>query len=235
MQVLQAMSEVTGQAGKVMGKALDLPYTADLNDKELLQILAACAANAYTLSLRGPPANWLEMIDHQTQKLGEDENGIQFGLYKIKKGKHAGKTVLAFRGSENILNYLQTASATLGGPIIRLTIKAALERTQERKPSFVTGHSLGGFLAECVCSHTGIPGAAFCAPGPWASNPKTNCTGNKYNKVPFEIHQSAKDCFSMICCAGGPNSSHIGTPKWHELGGVHAMKDMRDKAIGRLN
>ena len=97
----------------------------------------------------------------------------------------------------------------------------------------MTGHSLGACLAECVCSRTRIRGAAFNAPGPWAHSGNSLIYGDAYRDIPFEIHLERSDPISHFGQRGGPDSSHIGKPKWHNHNGGHSMDSMR-KDIGEL-
>ena len=117
--------------------------------------------------------------------------------------------------------------------IIREAIGWAVQEATNHEPDFICGHSIGGLIAECVCAHTGLKGAAFNAPGPWAPSGNNLVDGDNYKNIPFEIHNTKGDVVSLFGSAAGPKSSHIGKPKWHKHGGGHAMAALRAD-IGNL-
>ena len=156
-------------------------------------------------------------------------------MYTIKGGDYDGNKICAFRGTDSFMGGVQDIDVVIGGStgIIREVIGWAVQHTRNNDADFICGHSLGGLIAECVCAHTGIRGAAFNAPGPWAASGNNLVDGNNYNHVPFEIHNTEGDVVSLFGSAGGPNSSHIGKLKWHKHGGGHAMAALRAE-IGNL-
>lgn len=48
---------------------------------------------------------------------------------------------------------------------------------KSKKPDFITGHSLGAFLAEVACSKTGKVGASFAAPPSFSPLSSFACDG----------------------------------------------------------
>ena len=119
-------------------------------------------------------------------KVGE-KYSLQFGVYKILSGPHTSKHILAFRGTGSAMSALQDVgifSPQSGlGQMFRKIVISAVAKTRELKPDYICGHSLGGLLAECVCSETGIAGAAFNAPGPWSPDARNNLTfGNRLDE-----------------------------------------------------
>ena len=147
----------------------------------------------------------------------------------IIEGAHTDERIMAFRGTDSELNYVQGLSLILEGPLIRTTIKDAASKAEEHGVNWICGHSLGGVIAECACARTGIGGAAFNSPGPWSPNPLENLVpGDNYRGRPFEIHLTSNDVFSNAGKGRGPDSSHIGKPKWHYHGGGHTMWSLRE-------
>ena len=156
------------------------------------------------------------------------DNNIQFGVYEISKGKHKSKKILAYRGTDlhdtgaAQVTLLQDASLSLPqvpylGRPIKEAISSAVEDALEQKPDFICGHSLGGLITECVCGETGIPGASFNAPAPWSSLPLHNLlSGDKYDKVKFEVHLTKNDIVSLFGGFPGVSLSHVGHPIWHQ-------------------
>ena len=207
----------------------------NLDDKDLSLLLARAAWDCYTFS--GDSFNGrLKCLDKVLQNSEEENksNILQYGLYEISEGKHKGKKVLAYRGTEikdeharNVTLLQDLSLAFPGGvlgDVIKFTIKTAVNIAQICKPDFICGHSLGGLIAECVCGETGIPGASFNAPGPWGAAPANNLlTGDKYNGVKFEVHLTINDPISSIGSVLGPENSHVGRPIWHS--GFNHMMD----------
>ena len=63
---------------------------------------------------------------------------------------------------------LNDVGLVLGGVAsmsIRPTINQAEELASRYNISMVTGHSLGGYVAEIIATNRGIAGASFCGPG----------------------------------------------------------------------
>lgn len=52
-----------------------------------------------------------------------------------------------------------------GGYLVLDTIAKAVELFRRFQCSMITGHSLGGYVAEIFATHNSTPGIAFCAPG----------------------------------------------------------------------
>ena len=148
-------------------------------------------------------------------------------MYEVVEGRHRGKKVLAYRGTD-VSNEVSAVSTllqdlSLGLPNcsyleqpIRSAISCAVLNAQKHRPDYICGHSLGGLLAECVCSETGISGASFNAPGPWAATPENNLIeGKQYDGVRFEVHLTRHDPVSLFGSYLGPECSHVGHPVWH--------------------
>lgn len=215
--------------GELIGTLTGMKYTKDLNDKEILKLLAVCAEDVYNMKNESGCLNGygIELTDiFQFEKWGSG-NCLQYGVYKITSGIHEGKTILAFRGTDSYMGGAQDVDVMISSPLIKTVISYASDYTRKFKVNWICGHSLGGLIAECVCSYTGVGGASFNAPGPWSSNAMNNlASGTCYADVPFECHLTKSDFVSYIGSAGGPDSSHIGKPKWHNSDG-HSMKNLR--------
>ena len=220
---LQRVQDQVGPIERLAIQALGSASTINLDDDFLTFLLALAAFDTYTLL--GNCNGRLELKISQFQNLlgSNMQNKIQYGLYEISEGRHKGKKILAYRGTEvsGLVTLLQDISLALPsltyfGQPIKEAIDSAVEITLKHKPDFICGHSLGGLIAECVCSETGIPGASFNAPGPWSTIPSNNLlTGNKYNGVKFEVHLTRNDPVSLFGSYMGPECSHVGHPLWH--------------------
>ena len=210
-----------------------------LDDKELTSLLGLAAYDSYSLSGKYGTKGRLELRESQPQnsELKNICNDLQCGLYEITHGKHQGKTILAYRGTD--LSDAVSAGVTLiqdislafpGGLVgepIRSAIRVAVKIAEDWDPDFICGHSLGGLIAECVCSATGIPGASFNAPGPRGHLKDSNdlLIGDKYIGVEFEVHLTLLDPVSSVGSILGADLSHVGDPIMHP-GASHSMKVM---------
>ena len=227
VEVVQVVQEDAGELTQAVAEVLDTPFSVNLDDQELVFLLALAAKNSYSLS--GECRGRLELRNSQAQDSEGNnmDNNIQFGVYEVLDGKHKGKKILAYRGTDLSdkgsaqVTLLQDASlalpslSNLGKPI-KEAISSAVEDALEQKPDFICGHSLGGLITECVCSETGIPGASFNAPGPGGTIPANNLlTGDKYKGVKFEVHLTEHDPVSLFGGMMGVAVSHVGKPIWH--------------------
>merc|ERR1712029_92760 len=96
------------------------------------------------------------------------------------------------------------------GAHVTNAVNEGIEKADEFQPDFLTGHSLGGFMAECVCSKTGIPGASFAAPGPVGQVTANTNVGGKFGGVKWKTVINRQDIIATtIGGIGGSQSSHI--------------------------
>jgi len=214
----------------------------DLRDDELLELLGRAAKAVY--DLRDIKGDGIERTDIWGDMTGSDgRNGcgsVQYGLYEITKGHHTGKTILAFRGTnlKNPQQVLQGLSMITQGPHISQAVREAFGIAEENRPNFLTGHCLGGFLAECVCSHTGIPGASFAAPGPIGQVTENRLTGQKFGGVRWKTVINRNDCIATtIGGIGGSQSSHIVRSNnilWLDFDGDPLTKHSMEEYINHL-
>ena len=225
--------QAAGAAGSAIGAATGMSYTCNLNGSEIVRLLAAAAEDVYTFD--GAHTNGRLSLGNRQHEFFGSGNGLQFGIYTINGGSYNGNKICAFRGTDSFMGGVQDIDVVIGGSagIIRSIISYACEHARANGADFICGHSLGGLIAECVCAHTGLRGAAFNAPGPWAQSGNSLVDGNSYNNVQFEIHNTKGDVVSLFGSAGGPDSSHIGKPNWHSHGGGHSMAALRQD-IGNL-
>ena len=118
----------------------------------------------------------------------DGKSALQYAIYTIKKGPNKDKRILSFQGTDfnNLEQVLADIwSVPMAGQLMINMRNEAVEVAKDLKPDFITGHSLGGILAELVCSETGIPGASFAALGafdPFSLEDRTNYE-NKYGNM----------------------------------------------------
>merc|ERR1711920_771582 len=123
---------------------------------------------------------------------------------------------LAIRGMSNSVEVLSDIamlpSAGLKTALFHNHTRFAKCWAEEYNVDYITGHSLGGFIAEVVAAHTGKGGASFLSPGPrgtlemkvreelWNSN--TSSEVHLHAGCPVSSFRSAKQ-------------NHIATPTWY--------------------
>eukprot|EP00929_Paragymnodinium_shiwhaense_P114900 TRINITY_DN83455_c0_g1_i1.p1 TRINITY_DN83455_c0_g1~~TRINITY_DN83455_c0_g1_i1.p1 ORF type:complete len:316 (+),score=71.71 TRINITY_DN83455_c0_g1_i1:92-1039(+) len=155
-------------------------------------------------------------IDHEDVESRED---IQFAFYEILVGAHKGETVMSIRGTSPLhsaLDRQRNIDLHLEGPGEENTVTETIKIlrhdrqifaqlvngdtpggvTHASEVRYVTGHSLGGALAQIVAVEEGMEGAAF--------NPRAVChKKDKFDwcqhyrdqdlNVPFEVHVTEND------------------------------------------
>lgn len=154
-------------------------------------------------------------------------------LHPVRDGRRIGKedldqlrpvpgvAIVAFRGTVSMEGFWQDVSLTFPGlkRRIRRAVREAVmfyEKCAEEHPGYkmyVTGHSLGGYIAEAVASYCDVDGASFNNPGPWSARSIGNVTG-EYRPA-FEIHLTRSDRVAATFFPKPETSSHVGTPHWH--------------------
>lgn len=145
------------------------PAQAEMRELEMAQL----SDHAY--SSEGAPKGW-ERI-HTV----ESHIGLSWTLFERHSVHGRVERVLAFRGTEGlkdmVTNLLQPAAPVLQYQEALVDAKRIIENTDKRAnySLVVTGHSLGGALAQYVSFHTGVPAVVFnSAPVGFASR-KTFC------------------------------------------------------------
>jgi hypothetical protein len=112
-----------------------------------------------------------EMLTNTDTNPFDGRNALQWATYTINQGEHEGETILAIMGTEfNPFGFQEQIIADLWSvpmatDLIRNMADDAKNIALEQNATYITGHSLGGIIAEMVCSLTGIPGASFGAIG----------------------------------------------------------------------
>lgn len=148
-------------------------------DEAAMLACAQCALDVYTP--RGPGAVkgrisgvTLTEVMHQTANEGV---GCQWAVYQIDGGRAPDYKVLAFRGTDffHSQDLWKDLSLMVNGPKIKATIAACVQvfhtvNTKDSPIKFITGHSLGGYLTQCVCKELNMSGVAFASPGPVGSS-----------------------------------------------------------------
>eukprot|EP00440_Ansanella_granifera_P052870 gb/GFBE01057323.1/.p1 GENE.gb/GFBE01057323.1/~~gb/GFBE01057323.1/.p1 ORF type:complete len:317 (+),score=53.04 gb/GFBE01057323.1/:1-951(+) len=209
----------------------ELPEENELGTKDdLLRGLAMVARLCYgsgfvdreTWGFYDPPLNgegW-KVIDQICETM-HSQDAIQAACY-VREGNTYGMGIVAYRGTVSFKGLCQDIA--LGLPVARHAIRKAVReacsfyhRCQARFPNlhlYVTGHSLGGYIAEAVASYMDADGAVFNSPGPWSVNPLKNSAGK--NRPYFEVHLTRDDPLSFAVFPKPENSHHICEPIWHE-------------------
>lgn len=167
------------------------------------------------------------------------KSAIQAACYT--NDRYPDACIVAFRGTASYAGLRQDATLLtphIGTPIFEACEQAVsfVEQCRKRhrtKKCFVTGLSLGGYLAEVVASRLNIDGASFNNPGPWQwhCSPIPNFAGHE--RPHFEIHLTRSDRVANIFFPKPQHSTHIRRPLWHH-GKVHRICDpyVPDEVVG---
>mmetsp|Transcript_7215 Transcript_7215/g.8228 ORF Transcript_7215/g.8228 Transcript_7215/m.8228 type:complete len:770 (+) Transcript_7215:86-2395(+) len=143
-------------------------------------------------------------------------DSIQWSLYTIEDGEHAGETVLSYMGTDMPTNAEQVVADVWGlpyaKPMMYNMVLEAAEIARQLNPTYITGHSLGGFIAQGVCTETGIPGASFGSVGghdPFSAD-VTIFQNNYHHNVPFEVVMNNYDIVARtVSSMEGSECSYI--------------------------
>ncbi|KAG2440193.1 hypothetical protein HXX76_004305 [Chlamydomonas incerta] len=244
------ISDAAAAVGHATGlnQAMGLMYTKGLsgNRDELLKLLVAAAANVYehenNEGYKHDEKRYLGSRLRRTDagSMGSGYGFVRYAVYQVVGGPYSGKTILAYEGTFSSTQKWQDFSLMLGS--FKQTADTAESIFRQVRPDFITGHSLGGCIAEVVCSRTGCRGAAFNSPGPWSPVGKLNVVdGDKYNDVEFEIHLAVADPIVGLAnsSAGNRAHGHIGSEQsgaviwYYSLSGQHGI-DAMVGAVGAL-
>mmetsp|Transcript_81960 Transcript_81960/g.155661 ORF Transcript_81960/g.155661 Transcript_81960/m.155661 type:complete len:322 (-) Transcript_81960:286-1251(-) len=213
--------------------ATHLPETNELGSREdLLHAMGICARLCYgtgsvedeTWGKIDPPLNgegW--RVVEQVCETMHSESKIQAALYLRDGAPHLKMGIIAFRGTASRKGLIESIS--LAVPVARLYVKHAVmeacsfyQMCQAKYPGlhlYVTGQSLGGYIAESCASFEDADGAAFNSPGPWRPLSVTvQATGHW--RPDFEVHLTRDDPLAFAVFPKPENSKHICHPIWHE-------------------
>jgi len=149
---------------------------------------------------------------------------LSWGLYRLleEDGTETETTILAFMGTDSfgdgeldewieLSQLAQDFSIIFAGTSIQAVAQKAVQKYWELNPTYITGHSLGGTIAEMVCDQTGAYGASFGAPGPWGHEWNL-LTEEKYDGAKFSVIMNVNDevgGFPLLNSASGYEFSHV--------------------------
>lgn len=191
----------------------------------LVDLLAAAAWAVYKHGAPYKP-EWLREIAFQAVTFRTDfRTNIGWALYEVRKGPYRGKTIMAFRGTDvnSVQQVLQDISSVYNGPMSILARRSAVVTIRKHQPDYITGHSLGGLIAEMACSYTGKPGASFAAPGPVGIT-ENLADGGRYAGVQWRTVINTNDVVARtIGGVQGTSRSHISHStdiQWLEFGSI---------------
>lgn len=144
--------------------------------------------------------------------------------------EHKEKICLAIRGSAALATWFQDLGLAVNETAV-LSVVNELGRWVKKQGhhiDYVTGHSLGGFLAEaCASSGWARGGAAFNSPG---GRGVITCFGQDWSrKNQFEVHLCKNDPVSNY-----RYDRHIAEPKWHDYMKPHPHSmDGMEKTVSK--
>jgi len=120
-------------------------------------------------------ANVLLECGRVFNELTDGRDALQWATYTINQGIYTNRTILAYMGTNpgNLEQLIADLwSVPLGNAMMRnMTDDAVnialgvIDEVGGKENLFITGHSLGGIVAELVCSELAIEGASFGAIG----------------------------------------------------------------------
>ena len=199
--------------------------------EDLLYALGACARLCYGTGLYDkegsdwghldPPLDgegWV-VIDQICETMHSAET-VQAGLY-VPEGRSLKIAILAFRGTCTLKGVYQDIG--IGLPFYRRHLKHAikeacsyLSKCRAILPEhdiYVTGHSLGGFIAESTASYMDAAGAAFNSPGPVSVSGWKKLLGR--HRPCFEVHLTRDDPMAFSLFPKPDSYRHICDVEWH--------------------
>ena len=213
-------------------KCEGLPEANELGSREaLLYAMGACARLCYGTGLfdqegsdwgnLDPPLEgegWV-VVDQICEAMHSEET-VQAGCY-VPEARQAKIAIIAFRGTCTKKGVRQDLS--VGSPS-RRKIKSAIReacsyvyRCRAKLPNhhiYITGHSLGGFIAEATATYVGADGAVFNSPGPIAATPCKKVLGDY--RPAFEVHLTRNDPLAFSLFPKPESHRHIAEVYWHD-------------------
>jgi hypothetical protein len=196
----------------------DLPDDGPLGGREVtLKHLATCAEAVYNAdterNIMWEKRGWVP-TNIQTEAW-RTSTRVQAATFKHHDFPNV--RIVAFRGTQTIKGLFQDVQAFgWGGPAYACAeakqyFQSARRNASQSTKFYVTGHSLGGYLAESVASIEDIDGASFNDAGPVSSTSSTSVVG--VHRPRFEVHLTTQDPLSMFF-PGSQSLTHIAKPKW---------------------
>lgn len=88
----------------------------------------------------------------------------------VWKNEESGRIILGIKGTspKSLSDLLSDAALAIGAwaeSALGRTLNKAVELIRRYNVNLVTGHSLGGYMAEIIATRNQLPGIGFCAPG----------------------------------------------------------------------
>ena len=213
----------------------------------ILLASAICANDCYFFDKKVGFHKYVrELKQHRVEENLTTDTNLQYALYSVTKpGQYKNKTILAFRGTASVRTIQQNLDlidpdqilAHLlpdqfeclekmedGWEKVRSAIKSGIQAAESLYPDYLTGHSLGGLIAESVASYTRIPGFSFNCPGPVGLVTETsflNQDRHYWEGVQFETHLRRGDPVSQL-----NDDHHMNpVPVWYH-GVIHGMEEL---------
>ena len=229
-----------------------LPDENELGTREdLLYALGACARLCYGTGLYDsdgsdwghvdPPLEgegWI-VIDQICETMNSEET-VQAGLY-VPEGRNLPIAIVAFRGTCTRKGIFQDLG--IGLPMYRRHLKHAIKeacsylaKCRAMLPNhhiYVTGHSLGGLIAEATASYTAADGAVFNSPGPVKAAGWCKKLVGKNRPSCFEVHLARDDPLAVSFFPKPDTHRHICKVEWHP-GHDHKLCEPYVRHISKL-
>lgn len=212
---VEAVNSATASMAAMTGNSAEiavLQSVDDYNPFQLAATLSKIGMSGYTRDL--PSMDILLWLVTKASQCYHDEP--QFTIPSVVGGNCGesclytmdnGDKCMAIRGTENLAKGVTDIGLFVAGELLISMIQELTEVARSWGVKYVTGHSLGGFLAEAVASRLGLDGASFNSPGgrgclafgtAWTTDTR------------FEVHLNGGDWVSSIRIG-----QHIADPKWH--------------------
>ncbi|CAE7638156.1 STK36 [Symbiodinium microadriaticum] len=215
------------------------PFVDELDDDNelgsrdaLLQALGVCARLCYGAGFvdredwgkADPPLDgegW-QVVEQIVESMNSD-NHVQAACYipETKQTCGCGMGIVAIRGTVSFRGLLQDLA--VGTPFMRRAIRHAIKeacsfylKCKAKHPTlelYITGHSLGGFIAQAAATYVDAEGAVFNCPGPVAVTPWKVLVGP--HRPNFEVHLTRDDPLAFSFFPKPENFHHIAWPQWH--------------------
>lgn len=174
-------------------------FSRDLDGRVTAKELSTFADRVYSDYQHSPGDCWV---------IGKDRAAMVAKIYTSDKGYRCMAFMGTVTGMQVFLNFFLVAPWS--SQVLTPMVEAAVSEARKHEVTHVTGHSQGGFLAECVAWRGGFSGAAINGPGGrgGAAIKAKDCS-----HLQFEVHLAKGDIISEF-----NRALHIANPKWHDHG-----------------
>lgn len=232
--------------------AVNFPPTFP-DKKVLLSACAICANDCYYFDRKARYKSYVRELRELRMLEKENIAAVQYAVYRITRpGPHRNKSILAVRGTASkrslalnldLVDPQQILAHFLPGTFgevervgdgwskVRAALDVVLDAVERLNPDYITGHSLGGLIAEVVASFTRTPGFSFNCPGPVALVTETsflNPATGKWHGLNFEVHLREGDPIAHL-----NDSHHINSDIVWYSGTDHRMEELAKDIRGR--